>query len=258
MPDSQHTHTEAVLQSHNDIGFNRDIRHVGEQTTMSSREIAELTGKRHDNVMRDTRDMLVELHGKGGLLKFEGTYLNDQNGQRYPLYDLPKRETLILVSGYNLTMRAKIIDRWQELEARTNVVPMIPQTLPEALRLAADLADDLHAERQRAALMEPKAEAFDRLSASDGSVTVTQAAKLLGLKVADLTRWMSTAGWVYRQNGSWVAYAQHIQNGRLEYKEANYTDQNTGMRCCKPYCHITPKGLAKLATAFGRDLAVAA
>ncbi|MGF6771959.1 phage regulator Rha-like protein [Paraburkholderia sp. GAS199] len=84
---------------------------------MSSREIAELTGKRHDHVMRDIRIMLVDLYGPGRVPSFGDTHRNEQNGQAYTIFLLPKRESLILVSGYSIVMRARIIDRWQELEA---------------------------------------------------------------------------------------------------------------------------------------------
>jgi len=107
---------------------------AAENATMSSREIAELTGKEHRHVMRDIRDMLVQLHGEGGLPRFGHTYRNEQNGQDYPCFNLPKRETLILVSGYNLTMRAKIIDRWQELEAQQQVDARTALSDPSALR----------------------------------------------------------------------------------------------------------------------------
>lgn len=230
--------------------------------TMSSREIAELTGKRHDNVMRDIRAMLAELHGEGGILSFEDTHRNPQNGQEYPIFLLPKRETLILVSGYNLQMRARIIDRWQELEARQPAAPAIPQTLPEALRLAAEaieerdrLALENRAKAEALAIAAPKAQALDRIAADDKALTVTQAAKVLGVKREVLTTWLSANGWMYRQNGSWVAYQQHIHNGRLLYKEARYTDEKTGQEVYRPYCHITPKGLAKLAEAFSREVA---
>lgn len=83
--------------------------------TMSSREIAELIGKNHFHVLRDIEKMLVEM-GEGGVSKFGDTYVNPQNRQAYRIFNLPKRETLILVSGYNVQMRTKIIDRWQELE----------------------------------------------------------------------------------------------------------------------------------------------
>lgn len=92
-----------------------DLTIASSSLTMSSREIAELTGKRHDHVMRDIRAMLVELHGEGDVPKFGDVYLGG-NGEERPCFNLPKRESLILVSGYNVQMRAAIIDRWQELE----------------------------------------------------------------------------------------------------------------------------------------------
>ena len=82
--------------------------------TMSSLEIAKLTGKNHDHILRDIRKMLEGLDE--GVTKFEETYKHPQNGQVYPIFNLPKRECFILVSGYNLKLRAAIIDRWQELE----------------------------------------------------------------------------------------------------------------------------------------------
>lgn len=256
MPDSSDTPNRSFLQPNAPTGF--VYENADNQTqTMSSREIADLCEKRHDHVMRDIRDMLGQLYDEGGLPNFGGTYRNEQNGQTYPIFHLPKRETLILVSGYNLAVRAKIIDRWQELEAAA-ISFHVPKSLPEALRMAADAAEQAQRAQAALAVAAPKAEAFDRIAASADSLTFTQAAKVLGIKRAELTAWLNANRWAYRQNGSWVAYRQHIENGRLEYKEANYTDEKTGMRCCKPYCHITPKGLAKLAVVFGANLKHAA
>ena len=81
--------------------------------TMSSVEIAELTGKRHDNVMRDIKSMLDDLGAAA--LSFEGSYLG-ANRKQLPCFHLPRRECLILVSGYSVELRAAIIDRWEELE----------------------------------------------------------------------------------------------------------------------------------------------
>ena len=82
---------------------------------MSSREIAELTGKRHDHVTTDIAKMLAELCGSEDIPKFRGIYRDSMNRPRTEFL-LPKRETLILVSGYSVELRARIIDRWQELE----------------------------------------------------------------------------------------------------------------------------------------------
>jgi anti-repressor protein len=75
-------------------------------------EIAELTGKRHANVLRDIRKILDEL--EINQLKFESVYLGG-NGQERPCFNLPRLECDLVVSGYSAKYRLAIIDRWQEL-----------------------------------------------------------------------------------------------------------------------------------------------
>ena len=71
---------------------------------MTTVEISERTGKRHDHVKRDTELMLTNLYGKNSLPKFGGSY-TAANGQTYDCYRLPKNEVLCLVSGYSIPLR---------------------------------------------------------------------------------------------------------------------------------------------------------
>ena len=89
--------------------FDKMTSFAASTLSMSTREIAELTGKRHDNVLRDFRDVCEAL--ELGLLSFEDTSVNPQNGQTYIQYLLPKDLTTTLVSGYSIPMRHKIVMR---------------------------------------------------------------------------------------------------------------------------------------------------
>jgi len=85
--------------------------------TMSSLEIATLTGKRHDHVMDDIRKMMEELDLSAPDFSGVDNYAVGKGAQRTrEIFNLPKRECFVLVSGYNIKLRAAIIDRWQELE----------------------------------------------------------------------------------------------------------------------------------------------
>lgn len=142
--------------------------------TMTSREIAELTGKEHKNVMRDIRNMLDAL--KKDRLSFERIY-KDGAGRDQQEYALDRELTLTLVSGYDIPLRHRVVTKLAELEARP-AQTLIPQTLPEALRLAADLADQRNVAQVALAIAAPKADALDRISNADGALPVVPRVKV--------------------------------------------------------------------------------
>lgn len=85
--------------------------------TMSSLEIAELTGKRHDNIMRDIRTMVKDLHSSDLSFVCESGTYKSENGQIYTCYNLDKDTTLTLLLGYDVVARMKVVRRWTQLEA---------------------------------------------------------------------------------------------------------------------------------------------
>lgn len=138
---------------------------------MSSREIAELTAKEHKSVLADIRNMLSGL-GKTAAAKVAGP---NNSSRTIEVFNLPKRETLILVSGYNFKMRAAIIDCWQELDAkeakpapspanmtRLQLIEMAMQAEQERLALECKLAEQA-----------PKVEALERTAEAEGLSNLT-------------------------------------------------------------------------------------
>lgn len=215
--------------------------------TMSSKEIAYLTGKEHKNVLADIRRMLDEL--RIAAAKFSATApVEGPNGstRHVEVFNLPKRESLILVSGYSVPMRARIIDRWQELEAG---VGQLPQTLPEALRLAADLA-----EQKDRAVAAPKAAALDRIATGTaGAVGLRVAAKVSQVPERQFIALLQLHSWIFRTtpNSNWQGYADKESAGLLEMKcvpipHGDGTESNVYQ------VRITPKGMVKLAELIER------
>ena len=193
--------------------FNELVLHKNQ--TMSTLEIAGLTGKEHAHVLRDTRNMLIELY-EGGVTNFGDTYINQQNGQSYPIYQLPKREALILTSGYSIKQRAAIIDRWQELEDKEKF-PALP-SYPEALR---QLASALELNANQAALLEeqkPAVEFVDRFVEAKSAKGLREVAKILGLKERAFILDLEDHGVIFKLAGNWVPMAQYQHSGYFEVK----------------------------------------
>lgn len=216
--------------------------------TMSSREIAELTGKEHRNVLRDIRGMLAELHGEDRLLSFEQTVTRPNPSGGAPIssvvYNLPKRETLILVSGYNIRMRARIIDRWQELEAQ-QAKPSLPKTYADALRLYADEVEAREKAEEQArvavatkALIGNKREATAMATASAAVRKVNELKEQLDIsKEFASTKRMQA---IFKHEFDWRMLKRACEENGWEVKkvfDANYGDVNAYPACAWEHCY---------------------
>lgn len=107
--------------------------------TMTSREIAELTGKQHQHVKRDVEKMLLELSEDAS--NFGHIYFDSMNREQIE-YRLDRELTETLLTGYSAVLRRKVIARWRELEAQAaQAAPALPN-YAEALRQLADKLEE--------------------------------------------------------------------------------------------------------------------
>ncbi|MEK9497057.1 phage antirepressor KilAC domain-containing protein [Photorhabdus sp. P32] len=248
--------------------FDMNVANQGSVVTMSSREIAELVGKEVSHVHRDIRAMVPAIYAveQGENVK---SYKWDTNKKKMmqfldhhniqginPVFDdrgyvyeflLDRRHTEILITGYDIKRRAAVIDRWYALESGV-VQSMIPQSLPEALRLAADLAEQKAQLENLVVEMKPDVEAYDRIAKkAEGSMCITNAAKHLQIQPKLLFKTLSEKHWIYKRAGgrSWLGYQDKIQQGLLEHKVTIVTKDDGTERVCEQVL-VTAKGIAKV------------
>ena len=217
--------------------------------TMSSLEIAELTGKRHDNVVRDIKAMFEQLGDSDGLLKSEDTYLNHQNGQKYKCYSLPKEETICLIAGYNVQVRMRIIKRWQELEEKQT--PATPKTYIEALEKLLESEKEKLVLKEELKAAEPKVEFVNNYVDAKGNKTFRGLVKMLNVNEREFRNWLHDSKIMYRLNGAWMPYSEYLHKWYFEVK--------TGEKDGKIYslCYFTPKGEVWITEKWNKRNAVA-
>ena len=176
--------------------------------TMSSREIAELTGKQHKNVMPVCKSLVDQ-----GVLKssIPNIYVNDQNGQRYPEFLLDQRDSLILVARLSPEFTATIVDRWQELEQAQ--APAIPQTYAAALLEAGRLAGIVEEQSAQIAIAAPKVEYHDNVLASTNGMTITEIGSQVGMSAVKLNRLLADLRVIRRVGGRIVLTTPHLGKG---------------------------------------------
>lgn len=232
------------LQTQNATPYNPVISIAVAPTvqTMSSREIAEMTGKRHPDVKRDIEVMAEQLNLD--VSKFAHNYFDSLNRQQTE-YALNKDLSICLVSGYNVQLRMAIIKRWNELEAQAQQQFALPTTFSQALLLAAQLEEQKEQlalqvvqQQQVIEVQQVDVDALERIASRKGSMTVRDAAKLLNMRPIDLRDWLLANKWTFSPyNGKYRPTASHATAGHLTLSANEYD----------PLVRVTWKGLALLA-----------
>ncbi len=199
--------------------------------TMTSQDIAALVNSRHDDVKRS-----IERLAEKCIIELPPMAEIKTATKPVKVYQIGKRDSYVIVAQLSPEFTAALVDRWQELEQKQAAPQFnIPQTLPEALRLAADLADQL-------AIAAPKVAVYELLADRKGDVSTTIVAKELGTTAIKLNRFLRDSGvkWLNADlpkagYESWFNVVADVKNGH-EFTQ----------------CLVTPEGQLAIAELWGK------
>lgn len=197
--------------------------------TMTSLEIAEVTGRNHKDVMRSIREM-EDAWAKVNGRKFALVEYKDAKGEMRPCYSLNKTECLYIATKFNDEARAKLVLRWEELETKERNQYQVPQSFEEALMLAAKQQEQIEEQQRQLeanskeivelngaiAEMEPKVTYVDMILASKETVTTTQIAQDYWQSAKAFNVLLRNFGVQHKVGGQLVLYAKHLPFGYVQ------------------------------------------
>lgn len=160
---------------------------------MSSLEIAEITGKPHNDVMKAIRKMEPAwVNVCGGNFSLTSKKVKMPNGgvRETPCYSLNKFECLYIATKFNDEARARLVMRWAELE----------DWVEEQTRIELEKAEE-------------KVRIHDEVMMSVDSFTVRSIAHTLGVSAQELNKFLVQMGVQYGQSGSYVPYVEFARKG---------------------------------------------
>lgn len=222
---------------------------------MTSLQIAEVTGKRHDVILRDIRNILSKGANAHNFVEVE---YSDKKGEKRPMFNLTPKGCLILASGYNVVLREKIVDKleeYQQAEKNTQVTTLPNFTNPaEAARAWAEQFEQKQIEAKRAdeaekqvLMLAPKAAFCDAVAASKTSCLIGELAKILrqnGVNTGEkrLFEWLRNNGYLGKHGERYnIPNQEYIERGYFELKKGTRSG-NGGVLHTTITTKVTTKG----------------
>jgi len=208
--------------------------------TMTSLEIAELTGKQHKHLMEAIRKMepaWVKVHGSKFRLMFREVAIGNGAVRRDPCYQLTKTECLYIATKFNDEARAKLVLRWEELELQERKCQQqLALPSPKQILAAADeiIGTGLQLLNE----------------AAEDTLTATQVAKTFNMTVFDFNHVLSDMGIQYRRDGHWNI-SDDLVNRNLTRMRTHISYSLKGKKKIKVYMTWTLDGLRFLNSKLG-------
>ena len=197
--------------------------------TISSREIAELTGKEHKNVLADC-DKLNENYKVMGLAEISADQYTDQWNRKQRHYLLTKLQTFDLMTGYSVELRIKVNRRWAELEAKE--LNQIPQSFSEALKLAYEQSLKIEEQQKQLEAQAPKVLFTEAVMGSSSSCLIGELAKIItqnGYQIGEkrLFKWLRENHYLGIKGERYnIPNQQYIEQGLFELKKGTRSGNN--------------------------------
>ena len=208
--------------------------------TMTSLEIAELTGKKHKHLMEAIRKMepaWVKVHGSKFRLMFREVAIGNGAVRRDPCYQLTKTECLYIATKFNDEARAKLVLRWEELELQEQKCHQ-QLALPSPKKILA-MADEIIGTGLRL-LNEP----------AEDTLTATQVAKTFNMTVFDFNHVLSDMGIQFRRDGHWNI-SDDLANRNLVRMRTHVSYSLKGKKTVTVYMTWTLDGVRYLNSKLG-------
>lgn len=221
---------------------------VNDVDKMTSLVISELTGKRHSDVISAIKKM-ESSWVKLGQRSFSFISYKDSQNRVQPMYELSKTESLYIATKFNDEARAKLILRWEALESeKQSKLRRLPSKKELALMVvdAEERAERLQLEIETKHI--PRSQFVDQVFNSDALITMSQAAKSLGLGFGrnTLFKKLREKGILFKSSNE--PKQQYVDSGYFEIKEKMFSTP-TGDKI-KIQTYVTQKGLGYIAKIF--------
>ena len=210
------------------------------QAVTTSLRVAEVFGKDHKNVIQSIENLAAE---KSAAKFFaESTY--DNRGKQYPMYYMNRDGFTLLAMGFTgkkaLQFKISYINAFNSMETQIKTGYVIPGSYAEALKLAANQAEQIED-------MKPKALFADAVATSHTSILIGDLAKLIRQNGVDIGQnrlfaWLREHGYLIGSGDRRNMPTQRAMDlGLFDIKERTFQNPDGSVRITKT-TKVTGKG----------------